>query len=108
MTAELVKAVERNLKNTSIDSTLPPGSPRRWEPEQGIKKHNEHIHRESKYADDHKNLPFSFSKPKRDIKCTLFVCNSCGEFMYSSINTVGVICRSCKKFVKVSKVDAPD
>ena len=77
---------------------LSPGStPRRWEPEIGINKHREKIHRESKYADNHKNLPFSFSKPKKVGRRTLFACSECGHVIYTGVNAVGMICPECKK-----------
>lgn len=85
---------------------LRPGvTPRRWEPEEGVKKLNERIHRESKYADDNKNLPFSFSKPKKArASSTALSCDNCGNISYASRITIGVICRSCGKFSTVSEV----
>ena len=84
---------------------LKPGAiPRRWEPSEGIKKHNERIHRESKYIDNNINLPFKFSKPKKTGRRSVFECEKCGNRIYISINTVGIICLECKKFVKVKEV----
>ncbi|RLI62846.1 MAG: hypothetical protein DRO67_06765 [Candidatus Asgardarchaeum californiense] len=83
---------------------LPPGSPRRWIPEGGLQKHRERIHKESKFADDHKKLPFTFSKPQRPKKTNLFECSECGREFYAPINTVMCICPDCKKVTKARKV----
>jgi hypothetical protein len=82
---------------------LSPGTTkRRWEPPSGTLKHNEKIHRESKYADSHKNLPFTFSKPKKAGRRQYMECNNCGHVIYVSVNTVGIICSECKSYVSVS------
>jgi hypothetical protein len=78
-----------------------PGSGRRWEPEIGTQKHNERIHKESKFADDHKNLPFEFSKPVRFGKSKDVFCKNCGRGAAVPKNTIGMICPSCKTFVLV-------
>jgi hypothetical protein len=84
---------------------LSPGStPRRYVPEKGLRKHNERIHRESKYADSNKNLPFSFRKPRKSGRQSLFECPLCGYILSSSVNTVGFICSGCKKFVNAKEV----
>lgn len=84
---------------------LSPGStPRRWEPEEGTKKLNERIHRESKRIDTYSNLEFSFSKPKRQARKCWKRCYNCGKASYVSINTVGMICSSCHKYVSVREV----
>lgn len=89
---------------------LRPGvTPRRWEPDSGVKKLNERIHRESKYADSYKNLPFSFRKPNKNMGRTMaLVCDNCGAYVSGTSATVGVICRSCKKFSSVTEVDVYD
>jgi hypothetical protein len=86
---------------------LRPGStPRRWEPECGVRKLNERIHKESKFADDYKNLPFSFRKPPKGMgRRTALVCDNCGAYISGTSATVGVICRSCNKFSSVTEVD---
>lgn len=85
---------------------LNPGSAgRRWVPESGIKKHNERIHRESKIADDHKNLPFKFSKPIRSKKQVVVRCKNCGYITSVPKNTVGLICPECKKYSAVEVID---
>lgn len=85
---------------------LSPGSmPRRWIPKGGEQKHREKIHRESKLADDRKNLPFRFSKPPRSGKNHLFKCLECGHTFFASKNTVMCICSKCKKSAKVELVN---
>lgn len=81
-----------------------PGStPRRWLPDEGERKLREKIHRESK-LDDQKNLPFTFSKPKRGGKQNQFKCE-CGHVFLASKNTVMVICSKCKQLSKVEKME---
>lgn len=85
---------------------LSPGStPRRWIPEGGERKYREKIHRESKFIDDNKNLPFTFSKPQHPKKQVLFKCLECGHFFYAAKNTVMAICTKCKKAVKVEVIN---
>jgi len=85
---------------------LSPGStPRRWEPEEGVRKHNERIHRESKFADDYMNLPFSFSKPSRSKRNGWFKCVECGRVLTASVNTIMYACPECKKATKVERIE---
>lgn len=97
----------RDFLNTDIGvGELRPGTTkRRWEPEVGMKKHRERIHRESKFADDHKNLPFTFSKPKKPSRNAVVRCSNCGALFSANVNTVGIICSSCKQFSVVEVVD---
>ncbi len=91
--------VEENI------GTLTPGAtPRRWEPEGGIGKHNKKIHRESRHADEHKDLPFTFSKPRKAGRRQHMECDRCGYIVYVSINTVGIICNECNAYVSVKGV----
>ncbi len=85
---------------------LSPGSTgRRWEPEEGVKKLNERIHKDSKFADDYKNHPFKFSKPaKSAVKNKVLRCDSCGHIIRGSRNTVSMICPSCKIYSSVQEV----
>lgn len=78
---------------------------RRYEPEQGIHKHNKRIHNESHKADVYGKLPFNFSKPKKSKRHTLFSCDHCGDYLYSTINTVGVVCSNCSTYSSVTEVD---
>ncbi|MFA5397404.1 MAG: hypothetical protein WC346_15450 [Methanogenium sp.] len=75
-----------------------PNMERRWIPEEGLKKYREKIHKSSKLADA-KNLPFTFSKPKRG-SSGYFECAECGRGFFSGKNTVMVICPICKKLTK--------
>jgi rubrerythrin len=79
-----------------------PNMGRRWIPEGGLGKHNERIHKGSKIADS-KNLPFTFSKPKRE-SSAYFECEECGRTFASGKNTVMVICPVCKKLTKARKI----
>ena len=97
---------KRTLADNSVKQVLSPGvTDRRWTPSGGLKRHNEKIHRESKFADDHKNLPFSFSKPKKSRGTSMHVaCDNCGHIISATSVTVGLICPSCKKFSSVTEV----
>lgn len=88
-----------------IGELRPGAMPRRFEPECGVGKLNERIHRESKFADTHKNLPFSFRKPiKPKGRSSIIKCDNCGKLSYGNTNTVGIICSECKKFSTVTEV----
>lgn len=88
---------------------LSPGATsRRWIPEGGLHKHNEKIHKESKFADDYKNLPFSFSKPPRSKRHEWFECVECGHILSAPKNTVMVECRQCNKATKVERMNYDD
>jgi len=89
-----------------MSGELSPGSTsRRWIPEGGERKLRDKIHKESKFADDHKKLPFSFSKPKHLGSQVLFKCSECGHTFLASKNTIMCICSSCKKATKVERVN---
>lgn len=106
MNTQLIKDLQKGIKKEPINQVLSPGSTkRRYEPEGGTKKHNERIHKESRYADEHKNLPFKFSKPhKPKGRSTLVSCDNCGFITTGTTATVGIVCRNCKKFSTVSEV----
>jgi hypothetical protein len=78
---------------------------RRWIPEGGLSKHNEKIHKESKFADDHKKLPFTLSKPKKNGKMVCFQCVECGRVITAGPSTIMCICPDCKKVTKVERVE---
>lgn len=83
---------------------LDPGSTKpRYEPEGGWGKHRDRIHRESKIADD-KNLPFTFSKPRRSKRQVTARCKNCGYIASVPQNTVGLICPECKKYSNVEVI----
>jgi hypothetical protein len=80
---------------------LGPGStPRRWLPERGETKLRHKIHKESKIADDYKNLPFEFSKPPKNKRHELFECVECGHLFYAPVNTIMCVCKGCKNACK--------
>jgi uncharacterized OB-fold protein len=84
---------------------LSPGSVgRRWIPEGGIQNHRDKIHRDSKFADDNKNLPFTFSKPRRTTRSIVVRCKNCGYVTSVSKNTVGMICVQCEKYSNVEEI----
>lgn len=87
-----------------MSELLPGVTPRRWEPERGTDKLRERIHRESKFADDHKNLPFTFSKPRKRTSVAVLKCGECGYQFTGTKNTVCLICPDCKKLVKVEEL----
>ena len=97
---------DKHVGTLGVGELRPGATPRRWEPEGGVKKLNERIHKESRFADTHKNLPFSFRKPPKAVgRNTVLVCNNCGAYISGTSATVGVICRSCNKFSTVTEVD---
>jgi ribosomal protein S27AE len=105
MNKELTKHIRKTLNNTNINAELTPGSvDRRYEPAGGVKAHNERIHRESSYVDKYKNLPFTFSKPKKAKPLTTKVCANCGSPVSVTRHTVGIICSKCKKYSEVVEV----
>jgi len=77
---------------------------RRWVPEGGLQKHREKIHRESKFADEHKNLPFTFSKPQRKSN-EVFRCVECGRIFSAPKNTIMCICKECNKVTKAERIN---
>lgn len=95
---------DRHFGSLGAGELRPGATPRRWEPECGVKKLNDKIHKESKFADDHKNLPFSFRKPPKPIaKSSILVCDNCGAYVGGTVATVGIICRSCNQYSTVSE-----
>ncbi len=96
-----------NIANQDLGiGTLSPGAtPRRWEPEEGVKKLNERIHRESKWADDHMNLPLKFSKPVGFKRQKTVQCINCDAYYSVNVTTVGLVCNSCNKYCGVKDVE---
>ena len=107
MNQQLTNDITRAVKNTEINQVLTPGSVgRRYEPKEGVKAHNERIHKESKFVDDHKKLPFSFRKPSKSKgRNVLVACDNCGNITSGTTVTVGIVCRTCGKFSKVHEVE---
>jgi len=105
MNEQFIKDLTKAVKKTPINQELPAGTTsRRYEPECGVQKHNERIHRESAVAEG-KNLPFSFRKPLKPMgRNTVVQCDNCGQYISGTTVTVGVICKNCGKFSTVSEV----
>lgn len=98
MNEQFVRDITKYVKQTHINQELSPGSTcRRYVPTAGDRKHRERIHRESKIAEN-KDLPFTFSKPKKLKRQSFFKCLNCGFVFSAPVNTVGVICSECKNF----------
>lgn len=98
MNEQFIRDVTKAVKETKLNQVLEPGAtPRRYVPAQGLRKHNERIHEESKLSDN-KNLPFTFSKPRKSGRSSYFTCDNCGYTFSAATNTVGVVCNECKKF----------
>jgi len=106
MNSEFTNDIKKIIKSSDTGGELAPGSvDRRYEPVGGINKHNAKIHSDSAYADKYKNLPFSFSKPKKSKPTYLKICANCGAYVNVTKNTVGIICTKCKTYSKVLEVD---
>lgn len=105
MNNQFISDLQKGMSSSSLNQELPAGAPRRYEPELGIRKHNERIHRESKNADDYKNLQFTFRKPPKSRGSSTYVkCDNCGHISSATSITVGIICSGCKKFSSVTEV----
>ena len=105
----MVRDFSKTILNEPVRQELPAGSPRRYEPDTGVRKHNERIHRESKYADDWKNLPFSFKKARKPFGGSVVLrCDNCGHITTGTTATVGIICDACKKFSSVTEITEND
>lgn len=70
--------------------------------EMGARQYNERISRESKFAEDSKNLPYKFSKPRKEkLLRVYFRCDFCGHESAITDETILVICGSCKKLNRI-------
>ena len=101
------KDLNKFVSSTTVSTELPPGSPRRYEPECGVSKLNAKIHKDSDFADKHKNLPFSFSKPvfSGTKKSTIKLCANCMTEVYVHTNAVGIVCRACGEYASLLEVE---
>jgi hypothetical protein len=100
-----IKDLNRKLSEENISTKLPPGTARRWEPECGVGRHEERIRKETKFARDHKNLPFSVQKPPKPRGNKVYIsCDACGYLTSATSVTVGIICPECKQFSTVTEV----
>lgn len=106
MNDQFKKDVKKTIMQEPVKQVLDPGSTsRRYEPVGGIKKHNERIHKDSRYTEHYKKLPFSFRKPPKPTgRPDYFICNNCGHVISGTTATVGVICSACGKFSTVTEV----
>lgn len=103
---EFTKDITKSLKKTSINTELPAGvTPRRYDPVEGVNNLNKRIHRESKWVDDNKKLPFSFSKPTKSAKGCYKKCISCGDIKHVNINTVGIECKKCHQYSSLEEIN---
>lgn len=70
----------------------------------GARKYREKIHKESALADSTKNLPFKFSKPRKDKPSRLRLeCSGCGKEFAITEDTRVVICSGCKCINRVNR-----
>lgn len=109
MNDQFAKDIKRAIRDTNVGELPAGATPRRYEPDGGVRNHNERIHRESKIADDHKNLPFTFSKPNKPKgRATYVRCDSCGRITSATTATVGMVCPDCGKFATVTEITEDD
>ena len=100
---QYIKDITKGVVKKNYSQELPAGADRRYEPEIGIRKHNERIHKESKLAEA-KNLPFNFRKPPKPLGRSVGIeCPYCERYIGSNTNTVAIICSGCGKFFKVEE-----
>lgn len=96
--------VTKSLSKETISTELSPTShKRRYEPVGGEKKLRERIHKESAEFDRKGNLPYTFSAPDKPKRKKAVQCVECGHVVYGNINTVGMVCKACHKYVNVEE-----
>jgi hypothetical protein len=105
MNEQFNRDVAKYIKETPLNQELTPGStPRRYEPVDGIGKHNKRIHKESKVSDS-KNLDFTFRKPLKPVGRQAYIrCDNCGFVTVATTITAGIICRNCHEFSTVTEL----
>lgn len=99
-----IKDLNKHVTSSQVSTELPPGSPRRYDPIDGLSKHNARIHRESAYADKYKNLPYTFSSPTKSKTLTKKLCSNCDNEVIVHHNCVGVVCTLCGKYSSVKEI----
>jgi len=105
MNNEFSKDISKSLNKSKNIGELAPGETgRRFEPKEGLDNLTKRIHRESDYIDKNKNMPFTFSKPRPVKRFITKVCSNCEEYVSVHKDTVGIICRHCKKYSQVKEV----
>jgi len=99
--------INKHMAKTTISTELEPGSPRRFEPNEGVGNLNKRIHKESAFVDKYKDMPFSFGKPQfaTEKKHVVKLCGNCKAPVSVATNCVGVICRKCNTYASVIEVD---
>jgi hypothetical protein len=105
---EFTKAIHKHVNKTNLGGSqeLTPGTTgRRFDPVEGVSKLNTRIHKESKYADDNKKLPFTFSKPNKGARGCYKRCSNCGDIKHVNINTVGIECKACHQWASLENID---
>lgn len=73
--------------------------------EKGTRKYKEMISKDVKQAETWGNMPFTFSKPKKNVTARrdiYFQCD-CGRISAVSKNTCGIECGGCKNYVSVTE-----
>jgi hypothetical protein len=104
MLEDFSKGVTKDLNDGSVGELSPGQTGRRYEPEEGVANLNRRIHRESDYVDKYKNLPFTFSKPKKLKKTMVKVCKNCKYPVGVNKDTVGIICSKCHTYSQVEDI----
>lgn len=70
--------------------------------EMGPKAYNQKIKRSSKEADDHKNLPFNFDKPRKAKPSKVGIeCKHCKKAVFVTEDAVLVVCGSCSGITRI-------
>lgn len=74
----------------------------------GSKKYKEMIDRDSKNTDFWKNMPFTFSKPKKRTRARqdiYHICDACGHVSMVSRYRVSQTCGGCKAYSSVNETN---
>jgi hypothetical protein len=70
--------------------------------ENGPRKYKEHISKDSKRSDNNMNLPYKFSKPRKEKNSNIpFVCIKCAKVLFVNEDAVLVECGSCSQLNRV-------
>lgn len=104
MNDEYSKNIAKHLKKQNMGELAPGETARRYEPNEGLNNLNTRIHKESDYIDKHKDMPFTFTKPRKAKKSVLKICSNCKEYISVNKDTVGIICSHCKTYANVEEV----
>lgn len=70
--------------------------------EMGPKAYKNRIKRDSEFADKSKDLPYSFSKPKKTKPARVYVeCGDCSKDLFVTDEAILVVCGSCKGITRI-------